>query len=114
MLVDIQTFVLDTGGNTQAVDLLDSKEEDDTAGSSPEVDHQNTEALSSEEAPAVTIERTVAGREQTCEQCTQDTTDTMNRACTYRVVDVQYMINELDREYQDGTADKTDNNSTQG
>ena len=26
VLVDIQTFVLDTGGNTQAVDLLDSEE----------------------------------------------------------------------------------------
>ena len=61
MLVDIQTFILYAGGNTQAMNLLDSIEEDDTAGSCPEVDDKDTEQFGSEEAPSVTIQGTVAG-----------------------------------------------------
>ena len=59
MLVDVQTFFFHTGRNAETVQLLDAIEEDDTTGSSPEVNHENAKALSTEEAPTVAIEGTV-------------------------------------------------------
>ena len=77
MLVDIKSFLLDATIHTQAVSILDSVEENESAGSSPEVDHQNAEALSTEESPAVAVEGTVRSRQQACHQRAEDTTDTV-------------------------------------
>ena len=55
VLVNIEAFLLNTLVDAQAVDILDSEEQDDTTGSSPEVDDQYAEYLSTEEAPAVSI-----------------------------------------------------------
>ena len=78
MLVDIQAFFFNTLVNTQAVSELDAVEEGESAGSSPEVNHQNAEALSTEESPAVTVEGAVRSRQQACQQRTQDAADTVN------------------------------------
>ena len=59
MLVDIQALFLDTLANTQTVNLLNAVEQYYTTGSSPEVDNQNTEQLSTEETETVTVESTV-------------------------------------------------------
>ena len=59
MLVDIQALFLDTLANAQAVNLLNAVEQYYTTGSSPEVDNQNTEQLSTEETETVTVESTV-------------------------------------------------------
>ena len=61
MLIDVKTLVLDALVDAQSVQLLDAVEQDDTTGSSPEVDDQDAEALSTEESPSVTVERTVRG-----------------------------------------------------
>lgn len=114
MLIDIQTFILDAGRNAEPVEFLNTIEEEDTAGSCPEVDDEDTEALSAEEAPAVAVESTVGGGEQTGHEGTEDTANTVYRACTYGVIDVEHMVNELNGEDQDSTTDKADDDSTQG
>ena len=112
MFVDIETFLLNTLTNAQTVYLLDTIEEDETTGSSPEVDDEDTKQLSTKETPAEAVEGTVARREQTSHQCAEDTTDTMYRAGTHRVVDVQLVIDELDGVHQDDTTGQTNDNST--
>ena len=59
MLIDVETFFLYAFAYTQAVRLLDAVEQGESAGSSPEVNDQNAEALSAEETPAVAVEGTV-------------------------------------------------------
>ena len=63
MLVDIQSFILDTTIDAQSMQALDAVEQDETAGSSPEVDDEDAETLSTEESPTMTIEGSV-GRGQ--------------------------------------------------
>ena len=107
MLVDIETFLLDSLVNTETTDLLDTPEEDDTCCSCPKVDAEDTEKLCSEETETATVEGTAIEGEETCHQGTEDTTYTMYRASTYRVINMKLGIDELDREYQDDTCQKT-------
>ena len=96
MLIHVQPFVLNTGRHPKAVKFLDAKEEKEAAGSSPEVDDEDAEAFCPKEAPAVTVESAVARREKARHQCAENATDTMYGAGTYRIVDVQHMVDELD------------------
>ena len=77
MLVDIETFFLNSLVNTETSNLLDSPEEDDTCYGCPKVDAEDTEALSTKEAEATTIESTTVEGEETGHQGTEDTTNTM-------------------------------------
>ena len=112
VLVDVKTFLLDARLNTQTVQFLDAIEEDETACSSPEVDDEDAEALSGEESPTATIEGAVARREQTCQQGTEDTANTVYRRSTYRVVNVKLVVDELNGEHQHDTTNETNDNST--
>ena len=112
MFVNVETFLLDALVNTQTVQLLDAEEQGDTTGGSPEVDDEDTEALGSEKSPSTSIESTVAGREQTCHQSTENTTDTVYRAGTHRVVDMQLVVDELDGIDQYDTTDKTNDDGS--
>ena len=114
MFIDVQPFVLNASRNTQAMDLLDGKEEYDTAGGCPQVDNQNPKQFGTEETPTVAIQSTIIDGEQTCHQCAKYAADTMHRACTNGVVDVQHMVDKFDGKYQHRTADETDNDSTYG
>ena len=78
MLIDIETFFLDSLINTETSNLLDTPEEDNTCYGCPKVDSENAEALSTEEAEATTIEGTTVEGEKTSHQGTEDTTNTMN------------------------------------
>jgi hypothetical protein len=78
MLVDIQTFFLDSLINTETSNLLDTPEEDDTCYGCPKVDAEDTEALSTEESEATTIEGATIKGEETSHQSTEDTAYTMN------------------------------------
>ena len=77
MLVDIEAFFLNSLVNTQAGNLLDSPEEDNTSCGCPKVDAEDTEALSSEETETATIEGTAIEGEETGHHGTEDTTYTM-------------------------------------
>lgn len=77
VLVDIETFFLDSLVNTQTGNLLDAPEEDDTCYGCPKVDAEDTEALSTEESEATTIEGATIKGEETSHQGTEDTTNTM-------------------------------------
>ena len=57
MLVDIETFFLDSLINTETSNLLDTPEEDDTCYGCPKVDAEDTEALSTEESEATTTRK---------------------------------------------------------
>ena len=103
MFIYIQPFVLDTGRHSKAVKPLDAKEEKETASCSPEVDDEDAEALSPKETPAVTVESAVARREKAGHQRAEDATDTMNRAGTDRVIDMQHVVDEFDGEDQYGS-----------
>ena len=108
MFVNIQTFVLDAGRNAKPMEFLDAIEEGDAAGCSPEVDDEDTKALGSEKAPAMSIEGAISGGEQTGHECAENTTDTVYRACTHRIVDVEHVVDELNGEDQDSATHETD------
>lgn len=78
MFVNIKAFLFDAGIHTETVQFLDAKEQDKTANCCPKVDDEDAEALSSEEAPTITIESTVRSGEQACHQCAEDAADTMH------------------------------------
>ena len=59
MLINIQSFFLDASINTQADGVLQSIEERETTSRCPEVNDEDTECLSSEEAEAVPVEGAV-------------------------------------------------------
>ena len=77
MLVNVETFFLDTTVDTQTVQLLDTIEQNETTDSSPKVDDEDAKAFCTEESPAVAIESTVRGRQQTRHQGAENTTDTV-------------------------------------
>ena len=70
MFVNVKTFFLYSFIYAQAMDIFDAVEQNQAAACCPEVDDQNAKKLGTEETPAVTVESTVAGREQTCHQRT--------------------------------------------
>ena len=114
MLIHVQSFVLNTGRHPKAVKFLDAKEEKEAAGSSPEVDDEDAEALSTEESPAASVESAIGCGEQTCQQSAKDAADTVYGACANRVVDVQDVVNELNGIDKDCTTYQTDDNGTDG
>ena len=61
MFINVESFFLYTGTDTQTMQSLDAEEQDETTNCSPEVDNQYAETLSSEEAPAVSVESTIGG-----------------------------------------------------
>ena len=88
MLIDVETLFLDALVNTQAVDKLDAIEQGESTSSSPKVNHQNTEALSTEEAPTATIEGACLCGQQTGHNGTQDTAYTVYRTSTNGIVNM--------------------------
>ena len=114
MLVDIQSFILDTTIDAQSMQALDAVEQDETAGSSPEVDDEDAETLSTEESPTMTIEGSVGRGQQTRHKRAQDTAYAMYRRSTHRVVDVQTMVDELNGKDKHDAADKTDDDGSEG
>lgn len=108
MFVDIQSFFLYTGTHSQSMEFPDAIEEDETTGGSPQVDHQNAEALSSEKSPSVAVEGTVGNGKQPRHQRTEDSANAMHRRRTHRVVDMQAMVDELNRKDQYDSTNKTD------
>ena len=76
MFIDVESFFFNTLVNTQTCNLLDCSEEDDTTASSPEVNNDDAECLSTEESKSVSVETTVAQREYSCKESTDDTADT--------------------------------------
>lgn len=107
MLIDIETFFLDSLINTETSNLLDTPEEDNTCYGCPKVDAENAEALSTEESEATTIESTTVEGEKTGHQGTEDTAYTMYRTCTNRIINMKFGIDELNREYQNDTSQET-------
>ena len=98
MLVDIQTFFLDSFINTETSNLLDTPEEDDTCSSCPKVDADDTEALCAEETETATIEGTPPSRAKRPVIKVPKIPHTMNRTCTNRVINMKLGIDELNRE----------------
>ena len=62
MFVDVEAFLFDAVVNAQTMQFLDTKEQGETTGSSPEVDDEDAEALSTEESLSSSIEGTIRSR----------------------------------------------------
>ena len=77
MLVDIETFFLDTLVNTDTYKLLDTEEQYCSCYCCPYIYTKDTQALSSEETEATTIEGTTIDSQKTSHQCTEDTAYTV-------------------------------------
>ena len=112
MLVDIQSFILDTTIDAQSMQALDAVEQDEAAGSSPEVDDEDAETLSTKESPTMTIEGSVGRGQQTRHKRAQDAAYAMYGRSTHRVVDVQTMVDELDGEDKHDAADESDDDGS--
>ena len=95
MFIDVETFLLNAGIHSEAVQFLDAIEEDESTGGCPEVDDYDAEALCAEEGEAVSVENALRNTEETSQDGAEDTAYTVNGACTYRVVDVELLVNKL-------------------
>lgn len=100
MLVDVETFFLDSLVYTQTGNLVDDPEEEKTHYCRPQVYTDYSEELCTEETEAMTIQCSRIQSKESGEQCSEDTTYSMNGTCTYRVVDMKLGINELDCKYK--------------
>ena len=63
MFIDVKTFLFYTFINAQTVQIFYSVEQNEAAGSCPEVDDEDAEALSAEESPATSVESSVGSAE---------------------------------------------------
>ena len=75
MFINVEAFLFNALVDAQAMQFLDAIEQGEATGGSPEVDDQDSEQLSTEESPAMTIEGTIRSRQQTRHQRTQNTAD---------------------------------------
>lgn len=112
MFIDVEAFFLNALVDTQANGLLNAVEENETASSSPKVDNDNTENLSQEESGAMTVEPALTYREQSRQDGTEDTANAVDGACTNGVVDMKFLVNKFNGEHKYGTANGTNDNST--
>ena len=78
MLVDVETFFLDSLIYSQTCNLLDAEEQYYTGNSCPCVDGKNTKTLCSEESESTAIECTAVEGEQTGEDGAENTAYTMH------------------------------------
>ena len=88
MLVDVKAFLFNTLVHTQAMQVLDAVEQDETTGGSPKINDKDSEAFCTEESPTVTIEGTVRRTEQARHQCAENTTNSMDAGGTDGIINV--------------------------
>ena len=112
VLVDVKSLFLHALVNTESDGVLDRPEEYDTAGGCPSVYTKNAEGLCTKESEAVTIESTLTGGEQTGQQSTENTSDPVNGTGTDRVVDMKFLVDELNGKRQGDTAADADDDRT--
>ncbi len=114
MLVDIETFLLNSCGNAETEDLVETLEDYEAHECGPAANDEYTENLSAEEAPAMTIEETLRGGEQASKECAERATYTVDRACADGVVNMKLAVDELNSVDHYGATDKTDDDSSGG
>ena len=112
VLVDVKSLFLHALVNTESNGMLDRPEEYNTAGGCPSVYTKNAEGLCTKESEAVTIESTLTGGEQTGQQSTENTIDPVNGTGTDRVVDMKFLVDELNGKRQGDTAADADDDRT--
>lgn len=112
VLVDVKSLFLHALVNTESNGVLDRPEEYNTAGGCPSVYTKDAEGLCTEESEAMTIESSLTGGEQTGQQSTENTIDPVNGTGTDRVVDMKFLVDELNGKRQCDTAAATDDDRT--
>lgn len=113
MLVDVEPFFFNTFGNAETVYLIESFEDEESHAGCPCTYYEGAEYLCSEESPACTVKESFTGRQETSENGTRETADTVYGTCTNWIINLQHFIDELYREYHQDTTDCTDDDSTQ-
>ena len=114
MFVDVQTLLFDAARYAQAVNLIQSLEDDESHGSGPDTDDYGSKQLCSEEAGTCSIEEPFGSGEETSEDGSCESANSVYRAGTYGVVNLQYLVDEIYGENHQDTADTTDDGRTQG
>ena len=114
VLIYIQSFVLNAGIDSKAMEFPYSVEQGEAANCCPEVDDKDAETLCPEEAPATAVQSAARRGEQTRQQRAEDAADTVYGTGTNRVVDVQLMVDELDGKDKHDAADEADGDGSNG
>ena len=114
MLVDVETFLLNSCRNAEAEDLVETLEDYEAHECGPAANDEYTENLCAEEVPSMTVEETLRGGEQTSKDCAERATDTVDRACADRVVNMELAVDELNCIDHYGTTNETDDDSASG
>jgi len=112
MLVDVETFLLNSCRNAETEDLVKTLEDYEAHEGGPAANDEYAKDLCAEEAPAVTIEETLRCREQACKDRAERATDAVDGACADRVVNMELAIDELNSEDHYSATDETDDDST--
>ena len=93
--------------------FFDAVEQQESGHGCPQVDDDDSETLSTEETPSVTVQRTTICCEKSREDCAENTADTMDGACAYWIIDVKTVVNEFNRINQYDSAYQTDDDGAQ-
>ena len=72
MFVNVESFFLHTFGNAEAVDFVESFEDDESHACCPCAYYECTEYLRSEKAPACTVKQSLTGGKQSGEDGSRD------------------------------------------
>ena len=114
MFIDIQAFFFNTCFYPKAVQFSNAEKQGESTSSRPNVDAEDSKTFCSEKSPAVTIECTVTDREQPCHQSAKYSANTMNGRGTDWVIDVQTMVDELNRIYQSDATNQSNDDRPYG
>lgn len=111
MLVDVETFLLNSCRNAETEDLVETLEDYEAHECGPASNDKDTKDFCAEEAPAVSVEKALRGGEQTGKDCAERATNTVDRACTDGVVNMKLAVDELNSVDHYGATDETDDDS---
>ena len=108
VFVNVESFFLHTFGNAEAVDFVESFEDDESHACCPCAYYECTEYLRSEKAPACTVKQSLTGGKQSGEDGSRETADAVYGTGPYGVVNFQCPVDEFHRINHQDAADGAD------
>jgi hypothetical protein len=114
VFINVQTLFLDAARYAQTVNLVKTLKDKEAHAGCPSTHHYGTKQLGQEERGTEAVEPAFARGEETREQGARETAHTVYRRGTYGVIDMQYLINKVDRKDHQDAADGSNQDGARG
>ena len=114
MFVNVQTLLFDTRRNPQSMCQIQSLEDQEAHAECPTSDDGCSEKLGQQQVCATSVEESCLCCKESGQDRSQATTYTMHGRGSYRIVDLQPVVDELNRIDHDRSANEADPGCTGG